>query len=226
MDLRDFTAAIRRRWYLAVVAVLLAVGAGFGAMAATGAKHTAVGVMVLIPPRSTVQNAARTSSFAPPNPLLYLGNLSQARDVLLRAVASQEVADTVRGAAPTATYTVTSDPQSPGPLVLISADSKKAADAIAALAVVEDQIPKQMEAIQVSLGITKTDAITILRLTSEKAPVIDRKSQIQTGAVGGAFTLVMGLLLLALLDVRFIARNSRERALNPPPGPETPTHDV
>lgn len=216
MDLRDFASAVRRRWYLAAVALLLAVGAGFGAMAAAGAKNSAVGVMVLIPPRSTVQDAARTSSFAPPNPLLYLGNLGQARDVLLRAAASQEVAAAVEASAPGATYAVTNDPQSPGPLVIISTSSKSPGPAVAALEVLETRLPIELKALQERLGIGPSDGITMLQLTSDKTPEIDRKSQVQMGAVGGAVTLVAGLLVLALLDARMIARSARRQSGSPP----------
>lgn len=198
--MREFGATLVRRWYLSLLIVLLCVGGGFGVSRVVGARYTAVATMVLIPPQSTVDAASKAANYGPPNPLLYLGGLSQSRDVLIRALSSQETLDLVKDQVPGATADVANDLLSGGPLLVITGQAKSESAALQALDIVKRRVPLVLRSLQEELGITQQNQITVLVLTSDEKVNVDRKAQIQLGVMSAAAIGLVGLLLLALSD--------------------------
>lgn len=212
MDLRDFGAALRRRWRLAVLIVVLAAAAGATVATMSGAKYTAAATAALIPPPSTVENATKTSSYAPPNPMMYLNGLGQARDVLVQGVNSEQTSDEVKARVPGATFEVTPDPASSAPLILVQSEARSDVEALSALDVLNSRIPATLNSIQQQLGIPQSNTITVFPLTSDKVATVNRKSQIQLAVTSGFAFLVTALLGLALLDGAASGRHRSARA--------------
>lgn len=200
MDLKDLGGALLRRWYLTALVIVMALSSGWGAMQVIGVKFTAVSTAVLIPPPSTFQNAARTSHYAPPNPLLYLSGLTQSRDVFIRKLLSQAVVDRVDEAVPGASYEVSSDPTSSGPLVIVTSESHTADGALTVLKVIDDQMKPLLANLQKELDIAKSNQISLITLTVDDTPKANRKSQLQFSMVSAAAVFSVGLLLIGFLD--------------------------
>jgi len=88
MFLKNFALALLHRWYLVVLGLVLA---GFGATMAwtnTDTRYEAQASILLLPPPNVTRDALPAGDG---NPLLYLSDLNQARDVILNAVSSQAV---------------------------------------------------------------------------------------------------------------------------------------
>ncbi len=200
MDLRDFASTLMRRWYVTLAVGVLAIAGGYGAAQSIGPTFVASGAVVLIPPESRMDNALRTSPYATTNPLMYLGGLNQARDLLVTAVRSQRVVDEVTSNYPEITYEVGGDPTSSGPIVVMTVSSGSARASVGTLELLNTKFATELDRIQTGLGISAANHIGTFRLATDTVPTVQRKTQLQVGVVGAAAIALLGLLLVGLLD--------------------------
>jgi len=219
LDLKEFAAALLRRWYFTVAVVVVSVMAGVAIAQLVGARYSAVATTVLIPPQSKVSSATQKTDYAPPNPLLYMSGLSQARDLLVRAMGAEQVAEEFQSGIPSGTYQVTPDPVSSSPSVVVTVEAKSPEQALAGLDLLIHRIPTTLAAIQQQVGVGSDDAITTLSLTTDTKPEVNRKAQVQAAIVATAFALLMGFLALGYFDGAAMGHPRRHRRLGPAPGP-------
>ncbi len=215
MDLREFFRTLVRNRYLAVVAVVLSVAATFLVVRALGPDYQSEGTVVLLPPVS--RSTQGGSTVVEGNPYLSLGNLNQARDLVIRRMTSQVVADKVAKSEPDVSYDLTADAQSTGPVILIRVSASSAAASTSALRSVMAQVPSSLNALQASLK--PADYITSQPLTADVRPKAVHKGQIRAGIVAGGGTLLAGLLLIALIDSLRGSPKPRRRPETDLPGP-------
>lgn len=221
MELADLFGALRRWWYLAVVVLLLAVGAGVGLSKVRGPSYVAVTSMVLVPPQSTVSGAATASAYAPSNPLLYLGSLSQSRDIILEALNSSEVADRLADRFPTADMAATPAVASSGPIVVLTVTARSSDEALAAMTYAGQQVPVVLDEIQNRLKVDAKSRVTAFALTADTKAAASHKSQLQLSILGGVGVAVVGLFLIAVWD-HLIRTRSRNRTAAEPGSPAVP----
>ncbi|RKT78489.1 capsular polysaccharide biosynthesis protein [Terracoccus luteus] len=200
MDLRVFASTLLRRWYLTLAVLLLAVAAGAGLTQVVGPTYSATSSVVLIPPEAPADKEAAPSEYAPENPLLYLGSLTQSRDLLLTSLRSQRVADGITEQVPGATYEAVADALSSGPIIVLTVEAPSSEGAIEAIELVTRTAGTELVRLQKSLGITDANQIGSFRLASDTEPTAEHKKQVQIGVVGAAGVALAGLLLIALGD--------------------------
>ncbi len=224
MDLREFTKALRRRWLVALFVVAIAAGAGWGMAEIVGPRYSAVTTAVLIPPKSTVDAASEVSRYAPPNPLLYLGGLSQARDLVIRKLEAREVADHIGKTVPGADFEVAPDVTSSGPIIVATAYAGSPGGALKAMTELEHALTSSLQEVQKDLNISGANAISMLILTADTQARVERKQQLQLAVLTVGAILVTGLLLLALLDGLLEVRgvDGLRRRREPPTAPLEP----
>ena len=87
MFFAELGQVLLRRWYLLLVGVLCAVGAGFVTFQAVPPGYTASAEVLLLPPDPTVPEDG--------NPYLSLSGLTPAGDVLARALSDPQAADEI-----------------------------------------------------------------------------------------------------------------------------------
>ncbi len=196
---------MRRNWVLAALTLVLAILGGGAAALVVGPQYQAESTLVLVPPRAAVERAASAEANAPRNPLLYLVNLVQARDVVIASLSSQDFADKMDTLAPGTKVSVTSDPIYQGPIIVVNAQSKYPDMAIAGLQVVNDAAPQSLAKIQSDLGIVEAERITLNQLTVDSRPTASRKQQIQVGALLALGVGGLGLVLIAARERRLAA---------------------
>lgn len=214
MDLRAFTAALRRRWYLVMVVLLLSAGVTYLAMDRVGPRHELAGSVLLFPP--TYVTLEEGESVAVGNPYLELGGLNTARDILVRTMTAQSTRDAIDDQFPDATYDMVPDVSSAGPIVVISVSADNSLDARAALNEVLDRVPPTLVDLQDDIGIPRRALITSRVLTVDSRPEIARKSQIRSGIVSGAGVLFLGLMLIGVIDGLLAGRRGNKEAVPPP----------
>lgn len=205
MQVGDFVTALVRRWYLTVVAIVLCIAAGLGALHSVRPSYTAVGTTLLLPPAA---QATALNPKAPDNPLLYLGDLTQTRDVLMRRLRSGEVANVV-AKEPDVTYDVSPDLGSSGPVVVVSVSAPSPRAATSTISAIQKLVPSLLKRLQTELGIQSKDQIESFVLTRATSATVAHKAQIQAaimavGAVGG-----LGFLVIGLVDGLVLSRRRR-----------------
>jgi hypothetical protein len=211
VELKHIRRTLLRRWYLTVTALLMAALAGFGAFSAVGPTYSAGSTVVLIPPQVLIERQQASGSYAPANPLLYLGGLTDARDVVLRNLASKEVLDRIDAQAPGVTFTATNDALSSGPLVVIEVEASTAADALKGMTLISKEVPVVLADFQKGLGVADNARITSTVVTSDTAATAIRKKQIQSTGFSVAGVLVVLLLLIAFVDGVVTNRSGQAR---------------
>lgn len=211
VNVKVFWATLLKRWYFTFLAVAVAAAATYLVVGAIGPKYEAQGGVLFYPPILTTKNSTETLG----NPYLQLGGLSQARDVVVRALNSQDTRiDLCAGSAPlyagmragmcrdhpTVSYEAGPDFTNSAPIVLITVDAENAGDATATLGALMDRTPAILRSLQTQLGLPDKALITSSQLMVDRTATVVRKDQIRGGVVAGAGALALGLVLVALGD--------------------------
>lgn len=211
MELNTFFRVLARRYYLVVLALLIAGGLANFAVQQVGPTYHAEGSVLLLPPATTIQDNADNDTQG--NPYLLLGGLTQARDIVIRDLTSKSTADEFGRRHPGATYKALPDPT--GALVALEVEADSATGAVDGLSDLIAEVPTTLVDLQSSLDLKASAYITSMQVTADSRPDVSRKAQIRTlVAVGGAVTVAL-LLLIGLLDGLLLARrerSSREQA--------------
>jgi len=204
MYMRDLGVSIRRRWYLALGG--LAVTAGLCALAATVVPPTyeAQASVVLLPPTGTVGQGG--------NPYLQLQGLSQAVDVLTRAMTAQTTIDAVAQAAPTGKFDVTPDWATSGPILIVHATAPTPDAALATMEAALQQVPNNLRRLQTALNISTPSQITSLTLTQNREATAVQKDRVRALVAAAGLGLVGSGFVISLLD-GLLLRRSTQRGL-------------
>ena len=210
MRLTDFWATLSRRWYLVVAVLALAVGGTFYVVDKVGPTYEAEGSVLVFPPVATVQR--ETELQAQGNPYLVLNGVSQARDIVIRALTSKSTLDALANEFPDSTFEATPDFTNSAPIILITAEAGTSAEATAVLAAVMDRVPAILVDLQSGLDLPSQAEITSRPLVADADPDPVYSSQIRAGLVAGVVALGLGLLLVGLLDGLLAGRTAKKRS--------------
>ena len=212
MYLSDLMASLRRRRWLVLAAIVVAAGLCATAATVLTPRHESQANVVLIPPESTVDKGG--------NPYLYLGNLNQAVDVLIRAVNSDQVRTAVGDRAPDGAYEITSDWTTSAPMMILTVTAHTSAQVTRLQSAVLDQIPVALGRLQDDLAVPADSRIQTKVVSSDAMPGVDRKSQAQMLAIIGAGSLFAMLLMIAAYDnlrLRLARRKAAAHTVARPP---------
>jgi hypothetical protein len=207
MELQAFLATLRRRWPMTVGGLILAIAVTTALVARVGPSYKAEGSVLLFPPTSTVTKAGTNDS--PGNPYLNLTGLNQARDIVIRSLQSKSVADSFAAREPNASYEVTPDYATSGPIVVIGVTSKSSEAAVRGLGVVIGTVSEILANMQSELDLKSGDYITSKVLTIDRSAQVMVSTQIRSTILISAVLLGTVLLAIALLDPILLARKAR-----------------
>jgi hypothetical protein len=237
VQLKDFGAALLRRWYLVVFSIVCAAATVFVAVYAVGPTYKTQASVLLLPPGTTVQRNSESTGVG--NPWLSLGGVSQARDVVIRALMASTTMETLcqqpgdeayeamRAAlcrsSPEVSFEVTQDYISSAPMILITVEADSPANAVTAVNAVADLVPTTLSDLQAALNLRSRALITSMPVVIDQNPEAVHKDQIRAGIVAGGGTLGVALLLIGLIDGLLAARRARqEQVVSDAPEEEIP----
>lgn len=192
MFFTDLTQVLVRRWYLVLLGLLLAAGAGLATYTAVPPAYSANAEVLLLPPETVVPDGG--------NPYLSLSGLTPAGDVLARALSDPKAATDVAAAGGNGRYTVELDGNSPAPLVVVLVEADSPRDAMTTLGLVLDRLPKTLREVQAAASVPPDAYITPSEVTRTTEPTKSMKSQIRALVVTVGAVVVLALLATAALD--------------------------
>ena len=201
MLLHDLGRGLLRRWYFVVIGVLLTACGALLLSSLVPPTHRATARVVLIPPSSVVS--------ADGNPYLFLGGLEQALGVLTVKLSSDAASEQVLQAYPGGSYTAVKDAMSPGPIMLITAETESPDSTLQVLDAVLKIVPENLENMQDQLNIPDPSRITALTIVREDATTKVLQSQLRAVLAGVALGLSMTVLLTGLLDRMLTSRKRK-----------------
>lgn len=210
MNFSETLRGLLRRWYITFPGIILAVAVALGAWVAIPPSYERTATQLLLPGSGNIP--------ADSNPLLYLGGLSFAADVLVRAVGSESTLNAIKKDHPKAQVVVTRDNTSGGPFIVVTVDAPTDAEAGVVVADFIDRTSSQLETLQVDQNIPLRYRITVVPVSEDDKGILQQRNRIVAAVGGGVVILALSLLLAGLVDGL-----SRRRRLGPADDPDDAT---
>jgi hypothetical protein len=204
MNFMNFLASIRRRWYIGVAGLLITAVACLFVYQTVKPTYERSASELLLPGSSSIPKDS--------NPYLFLGDVSQATDILVRALTADDVQSPALNGREGASVAVSRDVSTSGPIVVITVTAKTDADTKAVLHKMLDQLETTLATLQTDAGAKGQALITSTQLTfDENSTLVQKTRYTYTGGVA-AGGLVVTLLTIALVDGLILGRTRRRRA--------------
>ncbi|WP_454810863.1 hypothetical protein [Paenarthrobacter nitroguajacolicus] len=142
--------------------------------------------------------------------------MSEALDILTRKMSSEEFKENIREQSGAATFTAEADRGTSGAILLITATSHDADQALKVLDTVMKQAPVALTELQDVLNVPNASRISTMKLLEDSRAVPEVKARTQlllvTAAGGTAFTVIITVLLDGLLLTRKGRRSTQGSA--------------
>jgi hypothetical protein len=204
MNLADTLRGLWRRWYIVIPGILLAAALAVSVWVVIPPGHERSSTQLLIPGAQSMPEGA--------NPYLFLGGLSPAADVIVRAVGSENATNAIVENYPGTEITITRDSTTSGPVILITVTAPSDADAEAVLGLLVDRTETVLDDLQASEEIAETNRVTLLPLTVDSQSVLDQRDRFIAVAAAGLAGVVLTLFVAGLVD-GLSAQRKRRREL-------------
>lgn len=208
MELGAFAAALVRRWYFLIVAVVLATGACVGTLSSTGPTYETRATVLLFPPASDGKPGDDRLS---KNPYLELVGLNSARDILIRSLNSQSEQDSFNELHPDADYGLANDPTTSAPVLMVEVSASSDTAALEAQATLLEILPDALANLQHGLGLSNAESITAREITVDRRAEAVHKSQIRAAIVVTVAVMALFLALIGLVDGMLETRRQARR---------------
>lgn len=206
MGMADVLRAMLRRWYIIVAGVLATAGLAFAAWHIIPPVYQAEGTILLLPSKSTVSQGGQ-------NPFLNLDSLSAPAALVIARLDGEAERSELKKTAPTAKYSVDTDPTMRGPTVLVTVTDKTAASTVDTLNSMLDTATEILSDIQKEQKVPSDAVIGSMRLTvdSKATRVTDDAVRfvVATAVAGVVATLALAVAVDAWLRHRAATRPSR-----------------
>jgi hypothetical protein len=204
---------LRRRWYVVLPALLLAIGAAMMVRTVVGNQYRAQSSIVLVtpatPPDLIGEQGQRPTPCAQ-NPFCGSGNLSNLGNVVARSMADDDVAERIDERHPGVEYVVVLSPDDRSPIIEMTTTAAGADRALAALQTVEREVRAELQRRQRAVGVPADALITSDVVTAAKSATVQAGGRIRATVVtlGAGLLLTIGLAYL----VESVSRSRRARA--------------
>lgn len=212
MYLLELVGGLRRRWWVVVIGLLGTATLTFAAFSLVPATQDArASLMVLPTPRAATEAG---------NPYLVLGGLEPAADMLAAAMNSGPVHESLAPSAGKATFEVTRDTTSSGPMLLVEVTDTSPQGAMTLLDTVTKRMPEVLSQLQTQVGVRPTsNLLTLTEVTRDTEPEASTKRQLRAMLAVGVGGVALTVFAANALDGLLLRRSGR-RAEEPTQSPE------
>lgn len=208
MVLSEFVGAIQRRWYLAVVGILLTGVLGWSASAFVAPSYTARGLVLMLPSKNAVGPGG--------NPFLGLGGLDLPARVVVAYYTSAPAQEAIAEVTPGATVTVSMEESTRGPVIAIDVSADTEASAIEALDFVAGSIPETLARLQDEVNAKGNARLRSRPLALDESAAVDSSGPMRALILAVGMGLAMTAVLIYAIDGiilrRRLAREERTAA--------------
>ena len=203
MTLNRLLRAIFVRWYVTLLGLALTAGLCFVAFTHVGPTFSRGASELLVPGSQTIPEGG--------NAYLYLGDLTQASDVLVNTLQSDDVQERILSGAKKTDVVITRDASTTGPILVITVTGPSRSDVDAVFRRAQAEVPTTLTALQDRVQVPLEARISSLDLTADPAATADLKPRYEAMALAGAVGLAITLLAIGLIDGLLTSREARRR---------------
>ncbi|MBX0299441.1 hypothetical protein K2F54_05565 [Cryobacterium sp. 1639] len=211
MNLVDTLRGLWRRWYIVIPGMLLTAAAAAGAWSMIPPGYERSSTQLLIPGALSMPDGA--------NPYLFLGGLSPAADVLVRAVGSENTRNELVADYPDVEIEILRDTSTAGPVILIAVTAASDGDAREVLELLVDRTGTVLDELQETENIRAENRVTLLPITVDSQSVLDQRSRFIAVAATGLVGMTLTLLLAGLAEGWSASRARRRKGDDQPSDP-------
>lgn len=213
MIFTDTLRGLWRRWYILLPGTLIAAVLALSVWSIVPPGYERSSTQLLIPGAQSIPAGA--------NPYLFLGGLTPAADVVVRAVGSENLLNEVDETHPGVKIELTRDMSTAGPIILtvVTANSNAAAEEV--LGFLGERTTQVLNEIQETEGIAAENRMTVLPVTIDNQSVLKERNRFLAAGAAGLLVLTLTLLVSGLVDglnLRRKRRGNRARSATPPTG--------
>jgi len=192
MNPAETLRGLLRRWYITFPGVVLAIAVALAAWSHVPPSYVRNSTQLLIPGKDNIPADA--------NPLLYLGGLSFAADVLVRAVGADSSLSEIEKEYPNIEVKVTRDGSSGGPFILITVTAPTSAEAGEAMDSLVGQTSSMLASLQERQKIIATNRITVVPVAVDDKSTLQQRNRLVATVGSGVIVLALAFLLAGLVD--------------------------
>lgn len=204
MYLLELVGGLRRRWWIALIGLLVTATLTYTAFTIVPPVQEARASLMVLP-------TAKASSEAG-NPYLVLGSLEPAADMLAAAMNSGSVHEKLAPAEGSATFEVVRDTSSSGPMLLIDVKDTNPQRALALLDAVIRTMPDVLAQLQAQVAVRpSSNLLTLTEVTRDTEPEPSIKNQLRATLAAAAGGLALTLFGTNALDGLLRRRSTRRR---------------
>lgn len=193
-------AALRRRWYILAIGLLLTAGLSAAAWLLVPPSYEAQGSMLVLPSKKQAAAQGR-------NPFLDLNNLDAPASFVVSRLDGDQERLRVASEMPDSDYVIELDTLSRGPIIMVTATDKTPVGALQTLDLVLDAVPTALSDLQTEVAVPRSARLDVMRL------VVDTQVTKLTRATIRAVVAATGLgLVITVLTAIAIESHSRRRS--------------
>lgn len=211
MNLAETLRGLLRRWYIVVPGLIAAIVVAVGAWTVVKPGYERTATQLLIPGQLSLPENA--------NPFLFLGGLSNAADVLVRAVGSERVINDILEDEQGVEVEVTRDGSTSGPVILITVTAPSDEQAASVVATLVERTGTELEVLQDAERIPAGNRITVMPITIDDTSTLQQRDRLVATVGTGILIAVITVIAASLVDG--LARQKRRR-----PSSEDPDADA
>ncbi|MDT0144606.1 hypothetical protein [Microbacterium sp. PRC9] len=188
----DVLPLLRRRWYIVLPGLLLAVAAVVGAWGFVGPQYERTGTQMLLPGAANLPEGST-------NPFLFISGLQLPADVLVQSVGGPDGLAAILADFPDSEVVVERAAGS-APIVRTIVTSPSDAEAEELLSLVMAHSVSVLEELQTLESIPQASRIEIVTLTTDPESTLLQRTRIVAAAATGIGVIALTLALTALVD--------------------------
>ena len=213
MASQSMSASLRRRWYVALVGILVTFGIGLLTLLAVSPTYQAKRSLLLISPPASAGD----------NPYLDMTGLTGLADVVATNVTSSTSAQSVAGVADHGSFTVTRDQTTSAPILLIVGNGRTAKGALDTAKAAARLITPALNTLQTTAAVPTRARVGVSTVAFDRTASVVVKTQLRAVLAVIIIGLALTVIATAFLDRALLRRQAR-RAVEPEPpalGPES-----
>lgn len=192
--IRDVLRSLWRRWYISLPGALLAGLLAAGAWLAIPPSYERSASQFLVPPQAILPSEEAT------NPYMYLGGLTYAADVLVRAVGSENVRAEIARSYDDVEVEVTRDPSTAGPVILITVNAPTDEDAKDVLEILLERSRAELRDLQMEDVVSISQQITVQPISVDQQGAMKQRTRLIATVGAGGLVLGMAVVLAAAVE--------------------------
>lgn len=205
MNPADTLLRLLRRWPILLTGLVLAAGAVAGAWLKVPPHFERSSTQVLLPGRASLPERSQ-------NPYLFIGGLTMAADVVVRAVGSENVVNEIQRDYPGVGVEIRRDPTTSGPVILTTVSALSDDQAATVLNVLAKRAATVLAELQQQESIPTAERMSIVTLTIDDHSTLKDRTRLMVSVAAGVGIAGLSVLAAAIVEGLSSRRAARRAA--------------